>query len=277
MPRTNASQAVPSGACTPTGGGEASASTSTAPTGLPDAPRTGAPRMVEAASSSTAAAPTYILPPCSGLTEAVIVSDDDETPAQGDTPPAATGGPPQKRRRTAWNKLQIPPHIVVGQDQLAQRVECGLCGARATMQYRVQFVRTHSTCIGIDAKLSAGKMSGSCRAHARLKRVHESLALPDNDPLQLCAVWHLQHGKLPRHIVQHEDFGQLTCMLCAGSGVNASRKNFITRHMKCLRAIATVDATAGTVAIDEGELQISAQRTAAGMTPRRVRKAAKKR
>eukprot|EP00971_Amphidinium_carterae_P026793 528662-Amphidinium_carterae.2 len=70
------------------------------------------------------------------------------------------------------------------------------------MQYRVQYVRTHTSCIGIDAKLTSGKMAGSCRAHARLKRVHAALELPKNDPLQLCAEWHLQHGKLPMHITQ---------------------------------------------------------------------------
>eukprot|EP00971_Amphidinium_carterae_P273163 5421602-Amphidinium_carterae.2 len=123
------------------------------------------------------------------------------------------------------------------------------------------------SCQGIASKVSEGLIARSSRVHIRRKRVHEHLTLAHDDPRQLSAEWHLEHGKLPLHMTQHDDFADILCSLCGSRAPNAARRNFLTKHASCLQAITTCDANGEKVCIDMEALRCGAQRCAAGLSP----------
>eukprot|EP00971_Amphidinium_carterae_P153526 3043736-Amphidinium_carterae.4 len=78
----------------------------------------------------------------------VIGSDSDPDPPRGDEPGCHPEDRPAYVRRTAWKNMNVPPHIVMSSDQVTERLSCNKRGARATAQYRVQFIKTHAACTG---------------------------------------------------------------------------------------------------------------------------------
>eukprot|EP00971_Amphidinium_carterae_P185651 3686186-Amphidinium_carterae.3 len=194
----------------------------------------------ESASSSTDA-------PCYPLVEGECQGEDE----QGQNPTVR----PAKVRRTSWQKVQVPEHISTSTDDITDKLQCARCGAMSTMQYRVAFVRKHAVCQGLITNDDQGKVPGSCRIHARRKRVYANLSLARTDSRQLDYEWFVDHGKLPINLRQHADFGPIASVLCYSSALNAGRTPFIRKHMKCLAAICSKrQEEEGTIEIDTGEI-----------------------
>eukprot|EP00971_Amphidinium_carterae_P265176 5260137-Amphidinium_carterae.1 len=219
------------------------------------------------AASSTDPLPTTPLGPTALDPVFHVLSSEDEPEPALDDAQATTVALPHKRRRTAWRDLDVPPHITTCQDLLTEKLECQLCGARTTAQYRVKFVKLHMHCQGIASKVSEGLIARSSRVHIRRKRVYQQLSLACDDPRQLSAEWHLEHGKLMLHMSQHDDFADILCVLCGSRAPNAARRIFLTKHASCLQAITTRDEDGAKVCIDMDALRCGAQRCAAGLSP----------
>eukprot|EP00971_Amphidinium_carterae_P308300 6126887-Amphidinium_carterae.1 len=70
------------------------------------------------------------------LAPAWIHGSDSDGPGPDEPCTAEVTAPPAKKRRQTWQSMTMPPHIVECKDLLAVKLQCNLCGARATMQYR---------------------------------------------------------------------------------------------------------------------------------------------
>eukprot|EP00971_Amphidinium_carterae_P002881 56496-Amphidinium_carterae.1 len=173
-----------------------------------DAASTGLPGGTRAVSSTDPMPAPLVGSPANLLVVDIASSGDDEHDP-GEQRDAGARAPPLKKRRQSWQTVQVPPHITTTNDLIAQKLQCQRCGAQATMQYRVKFVREHRDCEGVDALMCKAASVPSHRLHSRLKRVHEKTHLADDDERQLSAEWHLTHGSLPHNVTQLEEFGHL--------------------------------------------------------------------